>query len=80
MRVVIVSVPPALHRLERVAREVQEDLRQAVGVGEQLGDRRVEVALDAHARAERIHREQVEHVVEHAVDVHAARARSLRRA
>ena len=52
MRVVMVSVPPAfVHRLQRVAREVQEHLRQPVGVGEQLGERGVEAALDAARRA-----------------------------
>ena len=57
------------HRFERIAAEVQEHLDQAVAIGEELGNRRVEAALDLAARAERVDREQVEYVIEQAVQV-----------
>lgn len=58
------------HRLERVTAQVEEHLHQPVAIGEQFRDRGVEAALDVRARAEGIDGQQVQHVVEHAVQVH----------
>src|SRR5208337_5115521 len=56
--------------LQRIAREVQEDLNQSIGVGQKLGQGGVEVALDPRVRGERIVGKQVEDVVEQTVQIH----------
>ena len=66
-----------LHRLHRVAREVQEDLLQPGGVGEQVGQGGIVETLDLDLLVAALELEQVEEHVEGLVDVHLLQLEGL---
>ena len=63
------AVVALVQRLERVTQQVQEDLRESIGVADELWNRRVVDSLDSNALGQGVHAEQVQDVVEYAVDV-----------
>ena len=73
----VAARPPALHGLHRVARQVQEHLREAGAIGFDLGDRGVVDALEADLVGSAIELEQVDHVVEQLVHVHGRQLESI---